>query len=393
MLRITNPLSSKAATRYYNTSLAQADYYAEERGFWGGKAGERLGLVGQVTKEQFGAIAENRDPRNHERLTVRTKGDRRAGYDFTFSVPKSVSLYLAMSDDRRVERMIMESFRETMASIEDAMQTRVRGKGQDGVERDCDRCTGNLVYAAFVHRETRPVEGISDPHFHIHAFVFNATWDEQETRWKAGQFGNIKTDAPYYEAGFHSLLASKLLEAGHAIRRTERDFELACVSRELIEKFSKRTALIEQMFREQYTVIEAEARALAKRIKIDFFDAVAEVKATPGSRTRERKSQRKLAGDELLNNWRSQMTPEELASLSPEAVRAALSENLLETDIAKELAIQHLFERVSVVREPHAAAMLLRRGIGRVSINEALELGAIFGLCGPAGASLQPARS
>jgi hypothetical protein len=84
MLRITNPLSSKAATRYYNTSLAQADYYAEEPGF------------------------------------------------VTFSVPKSVSLYVAMSGDRQVERMIMESFRETMASIENAMQTRVRGKGQDG---------------------------------------------------------------------------------------------------------------------------------------------------------------------------------------------------------------------------------------------------------------------
>src|SRR6202043_378428 len=130
---------------------------------------------------------------------------------------------------------------------------------------------------------------------------------------------------------------------------------------------------IEQIFREEYTAIEAEARALAKRTKIDFFDAVAEVKGTLGSRTRERKSQRKLAGDELLNNWRSQMTPEELASLSPEAVRTGLSENLLETDTAKRLAIQHRFERVSVVRELHVAAMLLRRGIGGVSIDEALE--------------------
>ena len=105
------------------------------------------------------------------------------------------------------------------------------------------------------------------------------------------------------------MLASKLLKAGYAIRRTERDFELACVSRDLIEKFSKRTALIEQIFREEYIVIEAEARALAKRNKIEFFDAVAEVKGGLDSRTRERKSQRKLAGDELLNNWRSQMTP------------------------------------------------------------------------------------
>ena len=38
---------------------------------------------------------------------------------------------------------------------------------------------------------------------------------------------------------------------------------------------------------------------------------------------------------------------------------------------AKNLAIQHLFERASVARELHAAAMLLRRGIGRVSVEEA----------------------
>jgi hypothetical protein len=59
------------------------------------------------------------------------------------------------------------------------------------------------------------------------------------------------------------LLASKLLEAGYAIRRTERDFELACVSRKLKEKFSKRTALIERICREEYIVIEAEGAGIS----------------------------------------------------------------------------------------------------------------------------------
>jgi hypothetical protein len=66
------------------------------------------------------------------------------------------------------------------------------------------------------------------------------------------------------------------------------------------------------------------------------------------------------------------MTPEEHDSLSPEAVKAAVSENLLEAEEAKELALDHLFEGVSLVRELYAAAMLLRRGIGRVSVGEAL---------------------
>ncbi|MBV8329760.1 MAG: relaxase domain-containing protein [Verrucomicrobia bacterium] len=93
------------------------------------------------------------------------------------------------------------------------------------------------LYAWFVHRETRPIDGIPDPHFHNHAYVFHATFDAEEKRWKAGQFGNLKADGPFYEAAFHARLASKLLASGYAIRRTDRDFELASVSRALIEKF------------------------------------------------------------------------------------------------------------------------------------------------------------
>jgi hypothetical protein len=65
------------------------------------------------------------------------------------------------------------------------------------------------------------------------------------------------------------------------------------------------------------------------------------------------------------------MTPEERASLKVESVKGTVSQNLLEGPIAKNLALQHLFERASVARELHAAGMLLRRGIGRVSVEEA----------------------
>ena len=89
---------------------------------------------------------------------------------------------------------------------------------------DQDHLAAVVVYVSFVHRETRPIDGVADPHYHIHGFTFNATFDEQENRWKAGQFGNIKADAPFYEASFNATLAGKLIEAGYAIRRTDRDF-------------------------------------------------------------------------------------------------------------------------------------------------------------------------
>jgi hypothetical protein len=64
------------------------------------------------------------------------------------------------------------------------------------------------------------------------------------------------------------------------------------------------------------------------------------------------------------------MTPDQRESLRMANVKGA-SENLVEIDSAKDLAIEHLFGRSSVARELHVAGMLLRRGIGRVSVEAA----------------------
>ena len=45
------------------------------------------------------------------------------------------------------------------------------------------------------------------------------------------------------------------------------------------------------------------------------------------------------------------MTSHERESLRPECVKGATSQNLLDTRAAKELAIRHLFEHVSLKRE------------------------------------------
>jgi conjugative relaxase-like TrwC/TraI family protein len=165
-------------------------------------------------------------------------------------VPKSVSVYQAISGDQAVQRTIEEAVRSTMEYVEARMETRVRGKRSRG--RDHDRITGNLVYAAFTHTVTRPIDGIPDPHLHVHCYVANVTFDAVENRWKAGQFGNLKADAPFYEAAFHTIVAEKLSAAGYGIRRTPRNFELASVSQSLVEKFSKRTHEIEKLAKENF---------------------------------------------------------------------------------------------------------------------------------------------
>src|SRR5579862_9082345 len=116
MIRITQQDSAKDAKRYFAT----ADYYSEGQelvGSWGGKGAARLGLEGKVDKLAFDRLCDNLDPRTGETLTARTRSERRVGYDFTFSVPKSVSLLYGMSGDQDILDAFRAAVDETMREM------------------------------------------------------------------------------------------------------------------------------------------------------------------------------------------------------------------------------------------------------------------------------------
>src|SRR5579884_432240 len=153
MIRITQQDSAKDAKRYYAT----ADYYSEGQelvGQWGGRGAARLGLEGTVDQLSFERLCDNLNPRTGDPLTVRTRTDRTVGYDFTFSVPKSVSLLYALSGDEDILAAFRAAVAETMREMEAEMKTRVR-RGR----KDEDRTTGNMVWAEFIHTTSRPVDG------------------------------------------------------------------------------------------------------------------------------------------------------------------------------------------------------------------------------------------
>src|SRR5580658_5624103 len=172
MLRISQQDSAQGAKRYY----ASADYYSEGQeivGSWGGEGTRLLGLQGVVDKDSFDRLCDNLDPKTGRQLTARTRTERTVGYDFTFSVPKSVSPLYTLTGDREILDAFRSAVDETMKDLEAEMKTRVRKGG-----KDTDRTTGNMVWAEFIHTTSRPVDGIPDPQLHSHCFVFNTTWDE-----------------------------------------------------------------------------------------------------------------------------------------------------------------------------------------------------------------------
>lgn len=304
------------------------------------------------------------------KIKMEEVSNRRAGYDFTFSVPKSLSVAMAFmqpEERAKVEQMVEGCIREVMSKVEGRMETRVRKGGA----RE-NRSTGNIVFAMFPHGETRPVEGIPDPHHHVHVFVCNATHDEVEGAWKAIELGEVKADAPFYQAAFDSLLAGRLMGEGYGIRRTQDFFELASVRQELIEKFSRRTMQIEQEARINHRKLEAKARALMKQTNMAFEDAFAVAKSQVGAKIRQKKEACIFkTREDLARHWWEQMTAEEQRSVSLQEIRSMAHQNLLEAIEAKERTIGHAFEQVSLKRELHLAAELLKWGVGKVGIAEA----------------------
>jgi hypothetical protein len=58
-LRIKMSASGERATKYFDAALATSKYNGSERGQWGGKRAELLGLQGDVGRKDFIALASN----------------------------------------------------------------------------------------------------------------------------------------------------------------------------------------------------------------------------------------------------------------------------------------------------------------------------------------------
>jgi conjugative relaxase-like TrwC/TraI family protein len=345
MLQISEQSSAKAS----KTCYAPADYYGAGLGIvgsWSGKGAVRLGLDGTVDTRGFRCLCDNRNPRIGSAVTVRTRAKRAVGYSFMFSVPKSVSLLYAFSGDQAILSAFRGAVHETMCEMEGELKTRVR-LGLQNTERQ----TGNMVWAEFIHLTSWPVDGISDPQLQAYLFVFNMTWDEQEGRWKAARFRDIKRDAPYFQATFRVRLANKLQELGFGVQRDQDDFEIAGIPPDVLERFSRRTALIERL---------AEERGITDPRR----------KAELGPSTKE--SRGKLCGlGALRKEWKARLTGPErkvLASVCRHKGRVALEVN--GEALAVDHAIEDCFAHAAVVPERKLVTEALKRGIGSVTIED-----------------------
>jgi len=241
---------------------------------------------------------------------------------------------------------VMDAFRsavqDTMSEMEGAVMTRVRSN-----KRKEDRPAANMIWAEFIHRTTRPVDGVPDPQLHCHAVAFNAAYDTEEDKFKAGEFSNLVRDKGYYQAAFHNRFAANLRALGYETERDGNSFRLTGIDPATADKFSRRT-----------DVIEAEAERLG------ITDAKA--KGELGRRTREGKDSEGMSLTQLREAWKTRLSDGELDTIM-EARRGQTGDGP-GAAAAMDYALAHSFERASAIPEKELLKTALVHGVGSVDV-------------------------
>ncbi|MFH2331912.1 MobF family relaxase [Morganella morganii] len=174
MLSLSRIGNAAGAASYYEQ---KDNYYflGDAATEWFGKGAEKLGLTGNVKQQDFINILDGNLPTG-ETLAhmVNGKNKHRAGWDLTFSAPKSASVLALVNEDKAVLDAHRNAVTKTLTMIEKMASSRIMEKGISGVEE-----TGNITAALFIHDTNRNLE----PHLHTHAILTNIT-ETQSGKWK-----------------------------------------------------------------------------------------------------------------------------------------------------------------------------------------------------------------
>ena len=340
------------AESYFDEHLSQNDYYAAGEirpGQWVGAGAERLGLKGEVTREQFHALCENQNPETGERLTQRQlkEGQRRVFYDFTCSAPKSVSVLAMTMDDERLVTAHEEATRIAFRELEAFAATRVRKQGGQK-----DRITGNLAAAAFTHTSSRAL----DPQLHTHFTVFNATFDDSERSWKALQAGGMYDAIRYGTAVYRNELAKRVQQIGYRIPPSKHGFQIEGVSDEVLKRFSKRA-------QQRDAVVKELEQKLGRKLSNNAISH-----AVHQSRAEKVKG---ISTTEVRERQLAQLSSEEQQSLQNlcSSVQPVRSVRVFEPENqALNHAVAHVFERKSVVSAHELLNVALSQRLGEVDL-------------------------
>src|ERR1700677_1276210 len=268
MLTISKPLSASQARTYHAREFAaqEQNYWSRDQqghSEWQGRLAEQWGLQGGVGSEHFARLSEGQHPHTEEQLIRHqvsrtyegksgrevTSTEHRAGWDATFSAPKSVSLTALVGGDERVREAHRESVRAALQELERYTQARMGNV-------HAPETSGKFIAATFEHDTARPVDGYAAPQLHTHAVIFNMTERENGLengkQMRALQPHEMFVSQRYATAVYRSELALRLGKLGYELERGKHGQpEIKGYTKEYLEASSPRREQIKDHLREQ----------------------------------------------------------------------------------------------------------------------------------------------
>ena len=224
-----------------------------------------------------------------------------AGYDLTFSVPKSVSALWGVADVG-TQALVVEAHHRAVAEVMDLVEREVaatrRGvSAGSGAVAQAD--VVGVIATAFDHWDSR----LGDPQLHTHVVVSNKVQTTEDGRWRSLDGRPLHASVVALSEHYNAVLADRLtlmfgVEWEQRIRGDNRSsaWELAPVPDELVREFSSRSRGIEL---ETDRLVEAYVRERGGR---PSSAAIIRFRAMATLSTRPEKTLRSLA--DLTQEWR-----------------------------------------------------------------------------------------
>lgn len=347
MIRPTIIKNGTKAASYYSDVEKAAEYYGGERipSEWTGKGAAIAGLEGRVNRADLTAVLSGKitDASGERQLgrKIADGAEHRAGYDFTISAPKSISIEALVHGNR----VALEAHRTAAATALRYLETYAETR----VARQTVR-TGNLAVATYEHVSSRA----GDPQLHTHALVANVTYHQG----KAYSLESRSLFERYRAADgvYHQELSRHLRRAGFAVRHDkDGHIELAGYRRDDLRDFSTRSTEIEAALAKRGLTRETASATSRETAALDTRS----VKVLP--ETREAHLERWTAQAEALGIEASVRDP----AIAREARRSEGWTAAVIAGEAVQQATRHLTATEAVFRERDLHMQAARFAAGR----------------------------
>jgi len=368
VLTISKPLSATQAQNYHKTEfISKEQNYWSQRGEiageWQGRLAEKFGLVGAVAAGDFARLSQGQHPQTCDQLvrqrasyiyknadgnTAKTM-EHRAGWDATFSAPKSVSLTALVGGDFRVREAHREAVRAALEQLESYTTARLGGNHPA-------EATAKFIAAKFEHDTARPVDGYAAPQLHTHAVIFNVT--QRETgEYRALQPQSLFASQQFATAIYQSDLTYRLRQLGYEITVGRSGApEIKGYTQEYLDTSSPRSQQIRE-YLERTGRIGKEAAEIAAHSTRDHKEihSIGEIMAAHRKLAAEFGHQAEAvvrAAQERARNQTQEVNPQQRVR---ESVTFSREKN---------------FEREAVVDERAIVRDALRRGMGHITYSQ-----------------------